>query len=207
MTTMGQITQAAAAAAPALRTLSDDDINRMIDDPALIETHEQALEVMAVLDAEIAAINSQVETCQTMYFGRPLPPEKEAWVRRATYASAMRRNDWNKVYKRDKELRGLKSVQRVSLRVAEQPERIARQQRFQAEAEDRKAKRAAEHDALRLRQAEASNKANELKIRRSFNHHFHQAAKDILAPELYEQVKGVADGAVAAQQARETPAR
>jgi len=87
----------------------DDEVDRFIADPALIVTHETALEVLAVLDDEIASIQAQVDAAQIESNAKPMSHDRLQWLQRASYAAAMRRNERHKIMQRDKELRGTKN--------------------------------------------------------------------------------------------------
>lgn len=88
--------------------LSDEQVTAFINDPATIATHDEAVEVIDCLDAEIANIQSQVDMAVIEANARPLNEDRQSWLRRATYACAMRRNERHRVMQRDKEIRGTK---------------------------------------------------------------------------------------------------
>lgn len=89
-------------------SLSEDAITALIADPASIQSHEVALEVLDVLDDEIANIQAQLDQAAAEAISRPLPADRQAWYKRASYAAAMRRNERHRVMQRDKEIRGTK---------------------------------------------------------------------------------------------------
>ena len=128
--------------------LTDDDVDRFIVDPALILTHEHALEVLAVLDDEIASIQAQIDAAQIESNAKPLAPDRLRWVRRASYAAAMRRNDRHKIYQRDKELRGTKNFGGNPPDHTKKEANLIKQQRLADEAATRKLAKQNEH--LRL---------------------------------------------------------
>jgi hypothetical protein len=161
--------------------LSDEQITAMIDDPVLIDDHETALEVLAVLDAEIAGIEVQLDAAMIEARARPLPADREAWFRRASYAGAMRRRERHKVYQRDKELRRLKGSALTPASEAKKLERAAKHQRLLAEAEDRKVKRALEHATVRLEQ-------ERLDMERTRKAVFFKVAHELLPPDMLQRI-------------------
>lgn len=142
-------------------TLTDDQITALIDDPAKIETHEQALTVLDCLDAEIANIQAQVDAAVIEANARPLASERQAWLRRATYAGAMRRNERHRVMQRDKELRGTKRPG-IMPGSKTKEEKLAKQQRLLAEAEARKAAKQAEIERQKTQQMDLAQRRREL---------------------------------------------
>lgn len=137
--------------------LSDDEITALIDDPAKIESHEVALEVVAVLDAEIANIQAQVDAAVIEANVRPLSPERQAWLRRATYAGAMRRNERHRVMQRDKELRGVKGNATTEPKHTKEEKRL-KQERLLVEAQDRRLKRQLAVESERAKQMEIAER-------------------------------------------------
>ena len=128
-------------------TLSDDEITALIGDPSKIETREVAMEIMGVLDAEIADIQTQLDAAMIEANLRPLSAERQAWARRASYAAAMRRREYHRVLQRDRELRNakLRGPQR-----RDPEEGRLKQQRLQAEADARREQAVVKREALRL---------------------------------------------------------
>lgn len=88
--------------------LTDEQFQALIADPAQITSHEIALEILDVLDGEIAEIQAQIDQAAVESITKPLTPERQAWLKRASYAAAMRRNERHRVMQRDKEIRGTK---------------------------------------------------------------------------------------------------
>lgn len=160
---------------------SDDQITALIADPLQIANHETAMEVIAVLDAEIADIQAQIDAAMIQATVRPLTPDREAWMRRAAYAAAMRRNDRHKVYQRDKELRGTKGPARTSPK-KDPSVLLAKQERLKAEADDRREKRALKIAEVRLAQ-------EQLEATRTKNACFVAAARALLPPDLLARVE------------------
>jgi hypothetical protein len=144
--------------------LSDEQIMAMIADPATIPTHEIALEVMAVLDAEIANIQTQVDAATIEANIRPLAPNRMAWLKRASYAGAMRRNERQKIYQRDKELRGMKGRAFTEPKHSKE-EKALKQQRLMIEAEDRRLKRQLAIEKERTRQMEIAQEKRNAPLR------------------------------------------
>ena len=130
-------------------TLTDERITELIDDPTLIDSHEIVLEVLAVLDAEIASIQSQVDAAQIEANARPLSEERQSWLRRACYAGAMRKQVRHRVMMRDKELRGTKGPAQTLGKKGSPEERLLKQKRLLLEAEARKENRTMEHERQR----------------------------------------------------------
>lgn len=128
--------------------LTDDDVDRFIADPALITTHEQALEILETLDDEIANIQAQVDAAQIESNAKPLSPDRLAWVQRASYACAMRRNMRHRVMQRDKELRGTKSWGGKPKDPDKKEANIVKQRRLAGEVEIRRLAKQSDH--LRL---------------------------------------------------------
>lgn len=138
--------------------LSDDEITALIADPAKIMSHETALEIIAVLDAEIANIQTQVDAATIEANVRPLTPERQAWLRRASYAGAMRRNERHRVYQRDKELRGTKGIGNMPPKDPHKAEaNLLKQQRLADEAKTRRAKKELEREKQRTLQLQLVN--------------------------------------------------
>jgi hypothetical protein len=169
--------------------LTDDQITAFIDDPATIPTHEIALEVVAVLDAEIAQIQSQVDAATIEANVRPLSAERQAWLRRASYAGAMRRNERHRVYQRDKELRGTKNPGNAPKDPNKAEANRLKQARLMEEAQARRINKENERTRLSLAQQELDLKRRDINRQLSFNHQFCEAARRLLPPETYEQVK------------------
>lgn len=150
--------------------LDDDAIAELIDDPARIQTHEIALEVISVLDAEIAHIQTQVDAATFEANVRPLSEDRQAWLRKACYAGAMKRSERFRVMQRDKEIRGTKG-RAVTEPKHSKEERALKQQRLLAEVEDRRAKRLLALEEQKTRQMEIAqekrNRPLELEIERT----------------------------------------
>jgi len=129
-------------------TLTDDDVDRFIADTALITAHEQALEILEMLDDEIASIQAQVDAAQIESNAKPLSHDRLAWVQRASYACATRRNMRHRVMQRDKELRGTKSWGGKPKDPDKKEANLVKQQRLADEVAIRRAAKQA--DLLRL---------------------------------------------------------
>ena len=151
-------------------TLTDDEVTAYISDPATIPTHEAALYVLDTLDAEIAQIQSQIDAAQIRYNNATIPAETEAWLRRAAYAGAMRRNERHRIIQRDKEIRGTKfqTVPNVEKKQAN----LLKQERLKIEAETRR-----EEKRKEVRYAKA----------------FVKAARVHLAPDEFRHLSQLAD--------------
>lgn len=173
--------------------LTDDEITAFIEDPAKIETHEVALEVIAVLDAEIANIQVQVDAAMIEANIRPLSDERQAWLRRASYAGAMRRNERHRVMQRDREIRRVKGVAQMEPRRSKE-EKLLRQQRLLVEGEARREQKRAEGLRQSNLQSELSLKRKELDAARSFERRFLATAKRLLQPDVYSWIEDEASG-------------
>lgn len=168
-----------------LDDMSDDEITALISDPAKIETHEMALEVLGVLEAEIADIQSQVDAAVIESNIRPLSEDRQAWLRRATYAGAMRRNERHRVMQRDKEIRGTKIRQNPP----KDPETgRLKQERLKLEAEARRDSRKLELTKANNRTMEIAQQRRELASRQAFQWEFHNRAKEMLSAEDYKRI-------------------
>ena len=159
--------------------MDEDEFNKFIDDPSLIETHEKALVILDILDSEIANIQVQLDAARIEANGEPLPPERQAWLKRASYAAAMRRNARLRVYQRDKEIRYVKG--KAVTDPKDKEVKLVKQQRLRAEVEDRRLKR---------QQAIEAEKTHQMLIAhgRRFSTIFREEAKRLLPTDTYEQI-------------------
>lgn len=148
--------------------LTEDQIDALIKDPATIPDHETALELMAILDHEMAGIQAQVDAKAARYNGRPMPDIEEDWLRRATYASAMRKSERHKIYMRDKELRGMKGPAQLGsdpeLKANKAKANLIKQERLLAEADIRRIQKKLDLENARIERARL-----ELRVRDSLN--------------------------------------
>jgi hypothetical protein len=149
--------------------LTDDQITAFIGDPATIPDHDTALLVLDCLEAEIVNIQAQIDQAMAESTMRPLSEDRQAWLKRASYACAMRRNERHKVFMRDKEIRGTKIQQGSRKSPAEVEERRLKQLRLMEEAAARREKAAAKRasdlvrvEELRLSQMEVAQRKREL---------------------------------------------
>lgn len=128
--------------------LDDEQFEARLKDPSIIATHEEAVAILEELDRNIAQIEMQIEAYSIEANSREMPEERQAWLRRAAYACAMKRNGRHRVMQRDRELRGTKNngstPKDTSLK-------LARKEALILELSDRKLKR--EADVLRQRAA------------------------------------------------------
>ncbi len=140
--------------------LTDEQFQVMIDDPAHITSHDVALEVLGVLDGEIAEIQAQIDQAAVESITKPLSPERQAWLKRASYAAAMRRNERHRVMQRDKEIRGTK----FHGGTPKDPE-VGRlkQARLLEEAQARRTAKQGDVERERTRQMEIAQKHRELR--------------------------------------------
>lgn len=171
--------------------LTDEDITAFIADPATIQTHEQALQIIEVLDAEIAEIQAQVDAAAIESNARPLSPDRQGWLRRASYAAAMRRGHRHRVMQRDKEIRHVKgAAQQQPKRSPE--ERLAKQTRLLAEAEARRTAKLAEAAKIRLALEDVAQRRRELKAMASFERAFIVEAEAMLSADVFAAIKEAA---------------
>jgi len=170
-------------------SMTDDTLSELIGDPALIETHEIALEVLDTLDAEIAQIQTQIDAATIEANIRPLSSDRRAWLQRAAYACAMRRNERHRVIQRDKEIRGTKFNQPKK----DPAEGIAKQERLRVEAEVKRMTKAAEIERQKTMQLELEQERRKLNERRTFNHNFQAVAKRLLPPSTYAEIVSAAN--------------
>lgn len=144
--------------------LSENMITAFIADPARIPTHEIALEVLDCLDAEIADIHAQIEAARIESTVKPLSPDRQAWLRRACYAAAMRQNEHRRVMQRDKEIRGTKHAAQMKPRLDPEAQQM-KQGRLLAEQETRRdAKRFEVEKQKTLQMQLAAQKRNDAEV-------------------------------------------
>lgn len=152
----------------------------VLADPAHITTHEQANEIITVLDHEIANIEAALECARVEAATSPLPEHRMDWVRRAAYAAAMKRNARHRIIQRDKELRGTKGPAITQPR-KDPGEGVAKQARLQAEAEERKAAKVAEAERNKVRLAE-------IEALRSWRKQFVELARDAIPADQFDHL-------------------
>ena len=183
--------------APRSPDLTDDEITAYEDDPTTIPSHEIALEVIRVLDEEIAAITMQLERHDARYPEDIAPADRRTWALRATMARAFKRQARTKVMMRDRELRGIaKGPAQTPPDPDKALERERKHQRLMAEVEARKAAKLASAAENARRQAELSLQSQQLKHLKSYQHRFVELAKALLDPEDYEQLCQAASAAM-----------
>lgn len=132
--------------------LTDDEVTALIEDPAKITTHEIAMHVITVLDSEIASIQAQVDAAIIESNAKPLTEDRQAWLRRASYAGAIRKGQRHRVTQRDKEIRGTKNPANMEPKVSKE-EKLLKHQRLLEEAQARKAKSLFAIEQLKTEQA------------------------------------------------------
>lgn len=158
--------------------LSDDEFEAKIKDPSLIKTHEEALSILEDLDMNAADISAQIDAFRIEMVARvgEMPQERLAWLRRASYALAMRRNEREKIMKRDRELRGVYDMQAAIIGKASQKSvlKAARQATHTANAEAKKS--SAEAHKMRI------------ELNRSLDRLFVKVAKQLLQPDMYHAI-------------------
>lgn len=159
--------------------LSDDEFEARVRDPKLIETRDEAKSMLDELDEEIVRIQAQLDTYTTEAIIHAQTPERQAWFRRATYAAAMKRQERFKVYRREKELRGINLAGQKAKK--DPTEGIAKQARLQAEAEASRAGKQAKVEAARTLQLEIG-------ARKLFARKFMMVAKEMLTDEQFDAI-------------------
>lgn len=171
--------------------LTDDDVDRFIADPVLILTHEHALEVMAVLDGEIANIQAQIDAAQIESNAKPLSPDRVRWVQRASYAAAMRRNDRHKIMQRDKELRGTKNFGGNPPDPSKKEANLLKQQRLADEVAIRRQAKQDAHLNLQHAREVLAQKRREFQAERDqqFERRFVEAARRYLTIDQFEEIR------------------
>lgn len=172
--------------------LTDEQVTAYIDDPATIPTHEAALEVMGVLDAEIAEIQAQLDADEIAHSGRARSMERDNWYRRASYARNMKQRDRNAVYKRDREIRHIVGPAMTAKR-GKSPEELAakqaKQDRLKAEAEARR-------EAKKADNLKRQTQLEQFAIERSFHRCFVAHARTILTSAQFTQIQNAANAAM-----------
>lgn len=174
--------------------LTDDQVTGFIADPATIPDHDHAIQVLDCLDAEIASIQAQIDQAVAESMIRPLTEDRQAWLKRASYAAAMRRNERHKVFMRDKEIRGTKFQQRQKSPDETEVKRL-KQVRLMEEAQTRReiaASKRAQHNVrmeeIRTQQMEIAQRKRELAAQNDFRYAFHLKAQAMLPPEMYQEI-------------------
>lgn len=179
-------------------SLTDDQITAYIDDPASIETHEIANEIIGCLHNEIAAIQAQIDATMIEANVRPLSEERQSWVKRASYAAAMKKQQLRSVHQRDKEIRGTKGPAVTEPKVSRE-EKALKQQRLLVEAETRRdAKKLALQNAT-IQVARIAQQRRDLEAARSFERRFYAAAVKLLPAEQTEAIKAAASSSLASK--------
>lgn len=173
--------------------VSDDDLDRFIADPALISTHEEALEVISALDAEIASIKAQVDAAQIEANVRPLSLDRQSWLKRAAYACAMRQNERHKVMQRDKELRGIKLWLGNPPDPTKKEANIVKQKRLADEVAAKRLAKQIEHDKLQNERELLAQKRREFQASRDreFERAFVNAAREYLSAGDFEAIRAL----------------
>lgn len=150
-------------------------------DTSRIRNREHALAIIAELDDGIASIQGQIDGYGLEAASREMPVFRQNWLRRALYARAIKLAQRQRVMQRDKEFRGIKGPAQPAPRqdpAEKLAERQAKQVRFLAEIEVRKAAKAAEL----VRQQGFLADAGE---RRSFGRMFVNVARERLDGETF----------------------
>ncbi len=170
----------------ALPSLSDDDIDRFISDPSLIGSHEQAMQVIDALDDEIANIHAQINAAQFEADLRPLSPDRLDWLKRASYAGAMKRNERHRVMQRDKEIRGIKLWGGTPKDPTKKEANLLKQQRLADEAASRKLTKQNEYLALQNEREALAQRRREFQAQFDILRDALRRAKSRLEEEGYQ---------------------
>lgn len=139
---------------------TDEEYETRLNDPTLIETHEEAVAILGELDGEIAQIQGQLDQYAVEAQTRAMTDDRQAWFRRASTACGYKRGSRHRVIMRDKEIRGMK---RLNSQPKKDPAlKLVKQERLLAEVADRKASREqkAAEARLKLEQFQASRTRN-----------------------------------------------
>lgn len=163
--------------------LPDDEFEARTRDPSLIATHDEAIVILDEIDEEIAHIQMQIDAYSIESNGREMPPDRQAWLRRAAYAGAMYRNERHRVMQRDKELRGTKSTAHISKK--DPAIGLAKQQRLSLEAQAKREAAAAKREQHRIA-------LEDIAERRSFARTFVRVAKERLPDAEFQAVSNEA---------------
>lgn len=177
-----QVSEATAGNAEA-NALDDNEFEARLRDPSLIATHEEAVAILEELDEEIAHIQMQIDAYSIESNGREMPPNRQAWLRRAAYAGAMQRNHRHRVIQRDKELRGTKYTAHTSQK--DPTLGLAKQQRLSLEAQVKREAAAVKRERNRIA-------LEDMAERRSFARTFVRSAKDLLTDNDFQAVSNMA---------------
>lgn len=172
--------------------LTDEQIDLYVDDPLTIESHEVAREIISILDGEIANIDAQIIVANVEAQARPLPPERQDWLRRAAYAGAMRRNERHHVIQRDKFLTGTKNQ---GTPPKDKEEKRLKHERLLSESTERRLKRQTEILRLENERMALANAKRELAAKQTFEHHFARIAKGILSEDQFDKITEAANAA------------
>lgn len=175
--------------------LAEEEAEKLIGDPALIDSHELALEVMALLDHRIAEITVQLEVAGAQAQLRPMSAEREGWFRRAAYARAMFGRAQHRIFMRDKELRQARGLHHLQQKFAPEvkEEKAQRHQRYVLENEGRKQAREVEK-AKHAAAAEQQRTAQmQLAAARNFHRAFVALAKEHLPAAQFEAIRSLAE--------------
>lgn len=164
----------------------DDWATAYIDDPAKIDTHELALNVVEVLEREIASIQAQIDAAQIEANIRPLSDARINWVKRASYAVSMRRQELHRVMQRDKELRGTKNYGGKPRDPDKKEANLIKQQRLADEVAIRRAAKQAEVLKLQNAQHALALKRREFSARQAYERRFVEAAKQYLPSDQFD---------------------
>ena len=187
------------------KTLTDDDIDRFIADPALILTHEHALEVLAVLDDELASIQAQIDAAQIESNAKPLSPDRMRWLQRASYAAAMRRNERHKIMQRDKELRGTKNWGGKAPDPDKKESNLFKQKRLADEVAIRREAKQADHLRLQNEREALAQRRREFQAERDqqFERQFVDAARRYLPADQFDKIRRMTKGGAQPESLRE----
>lgn len=142
----------------------NDTYEDLIADPALIDTHELALEIISYLENEISNIESQIKTAETIKAFRD-----PVWLKRATYAMCLKRHKLTRVYNRDKEIRQVLRATQLQheeeIKLLKKRAEVVRQERLLVEAENIRTQKKITYENILKDKMDTAQRARESKIR------------------------------------------
>lgn len=157
----------------------DAQVTAEIADPSLIVTFSRCMEIIGMLDIEISGIERQLEVARAEAAVMALSSERQGWLRRAAGALSFKKSERLRVWKRGRELRGVKGPAQTPPR-QDRAEAIAKQERLKVEAEARKAGKQA------LAAASQAH-AHELVAAANWRKHFVAVANERMNQEEFQQ--------------------
>lgn len=162
--------------------LMDAEFEAKIRDVSLIKDRKEAVSIGEELERGAANIVGQIDAFRIEMSARlgEMPEDRLAWCRRASFALSLRRQEIERVRKRERELRG---VYRDSMVAAAEGTKRAelREGRLIIEAEAVKARKAAS-------MAESERQILAMTMRKTFERVFIQVAREALSKEQFWEI-------------------